>query len=445
MEPLNFGNGEREPKEPPRSMPRYRKRNIIMITVICSIVINILVAVGVANIVSTSISRANRAHYARVDAIEVARESELTSIRISSARESTNAFVEAVPVIVNSDDSIPLLTVGENGHFEYHIPFIAAGDIVRVGRVDPTQGVVYQATVSAGRGHGVFIGLTNSPNVTSLSGTPWGPAASASNNPNVSIIFSDSSNKYLYVGSSDTWASPRTVDLHDVKIVITVEEQLGNWLNELEAWAEYWENWAEEWTGWAEEWSENWGSNWSNNWSFNWNNNRNNNWNNNWNNNFNSAPCTEASSSASTCNNAGAEPPIDLNRLAPFMSPEALSETAMDLFNNGYAIDINRLAPFMLQADVNVVVLTMINNGAVVDLRRVAPFMLQSGVDEAALRQVENGVIIELERLAPFMSQTAVSEVALVLLNNGVNLDVHRLAPFLTREMVDELVRRIVN
>ena len=420
MEPLNFGNGEREPKASPRSMPRYRKRRHIMLG-ICVGVVSVLISVGVA----TTVNRNADIHRMRLmmeAELQYERSIEGQLARIE--RDLSSNFIEAIPVtpvVESNPNRVQTITIGENGYFKLEIPFIAAGEIVRIGHVDSASGIDYQAIIHAGRGHGVFIGMTSRPNATGINGIPWGPANSNGGNPTASIAITNSNNnRYLYAGSSSTISSAG-VDLYDVRIVIApstggIDNWFGNFEEWIEGWVEYWDNWADEWYQdwgiWSEIWYENWHSNRNNNFSF---------------------PIPPVPSitcpvppipsatcwdnNANTCDITGETPPVDLYRLAPFMSSEALSEMAMELFNSGFSVNIQRLAPFMLTTDIDEVVLAMINGGATV----------------------------ELANLAPFMSQAAVSEAALLLINNGVSLDVHRLAPFLTRDVVDELVRRIVN
>ena len=107
----------------------------------------------------------------------------------------------------------PYITeISESSYF--HIPHIAAGEVILLGKIAFEPGQRYYLSLTTDRGRAVYIGVADSPNVTSFRGHTWSPGAFVGGRGSrVSFTYRGNEFRYLYVGSWVTNLSNVSVSL----------------------------------------------------------------------------------------------------------------------------------------------------------------------------------------------------------------------------------------
>jgi hypothetical protein len=125
--------------------------------------------------------------------------SSLPCVRTQVFQENEIAIVKesesAVEIADIEVDKLPEIT----GNFEISIPYIAPSEVVLVGRLSLEEGQRFRATIEADRGRGLFFGISNSPNVTGVSGVTWSPLFMGMNSMEITHRRGF---VYVYVGSA---------------------------------------------------------------------------------------------------------------------------------------------------------------------------------------------------------------------------------------------------
>jgi len=119
-----------------------------------------------------------------------------------------------------------------DGDLVFYIPSIAPGEVILLGTLDFEAGDTYQAILFAAEGIGSFMGVTDSPDVTSASSNLcvtgrrwWRPLISGSGS-RIQVTHHGNGYHYLYVGST---AAPDdyvpNIDLADVIVILRLGER----------------------------------------------------------------------------------------------------------------------------------------------------------------------------------------------------------------------------
>jgi len=116
------------------------------------------------------------------------------------------------------ESNIPII----NGDFELHIPFIAVGEEILVGRLNLEQGQAYRKTAFAAQANGIFIGVRDVINTEGIQDWNWSSyfASQAGMAVVSTAIHQGEPFVYLFVGSCPLSANP--TDLTDVTIRLTM-------------------------------------------------------------------------------------------------------------------------------------------------------------------------------------------------------------------------------
>jgi len=108
--------------------------------------------------------------------------------------------------------------------FDIEIPFISPGEVFLVGILDFEEDTIYHLSLYAAQGRGAFVGVTNSPDITSASNShAWRPMLSGSD-VQTTITHHEQGYVYLYVGSTaDVSSTVPGADLYDVAVSLRVQ------------------------------------------------------------------------------------------------------------------------------------------------------------------------------------------------------------------------------
>ncbi|MCL2528162.1 MAG: sortase [Defluviitaleaceae bacterium] len=127
---------------------------------------------------------------------------------------SVDWSLNLLPSILHIPAEIPRI----DGDFEFHFPSIAPGDVWLVGIIDYAPGAIYQASIYAAGGTGVFMGVTRGEGFNGTGvGTLWRPLITGSGS-SMQVTHYGNGYHYLFVGSTAIPGQLPDTDLIDVVV-----------------------------------------------------------------------------------------------------------------------------------------------------------------------------------------------------------------------------------
>ena len=311
--------------------------------------------------------------------------------------------------------------------FEINIPHIASNEVVRIGRLMPVEGYVFHATVTAGRGNGLFLGVSSSANAhINLSGVMWTPFRSGNNVLTDFILPGDPA--YFYVGSSP-WGIGGA--LHDVSVYLalvpvdSVPDARRNTLIPSSPTREEIQDLTRDIMQDI----------------------------------MRDLPIPAPFSSMPPMPTPSpmpfvSTPPIispqrnadelDLHAIMPFVSSDVAAELAWEIFESE-DINLNIILPFISSTAAGELARAAVARGDRINLRTIIPFVSSGVASELALDAMHRGDDIDLITMLPFVSSTAADELARAAVARGDNVNLKRILPFVSTAAADELVLYFIN
>ena len=104
------------------------------------------------------------------------------------------------------------------GNIEIHIPFIAAGEEVLVGRLNLEMGQVFEVSADSEEGNGIFVGITSVPLPRGVQGRHWQPYSGRGDSGNVTTTITHGDARFVYLFAGSTEFSRNATDLINVTI-----------------------------------------------------------------------------------------------------------------------------------------------------------------------------------------------------------------------------------